>query len=88
MDPHPTDPLGTQISTPNLGGALRLIGDTQDLPNSTRILYRTIHTCGMIFLPLLLESSDVATSGTFAPPHLIYVEISQILESSHSVGMI
>ena len=77
-------PLNMQISIPSLGGTLRLNGGTQYFPNSTRILYRPIQTCRMIFVTLLLVILDALTNGTFAPPRLICVDMPQILESFHS----
>ena len=64
---------------------MRLIGGTQDLPNSTRLLYRPSQTRRMILVPILLGSSYDATAGTFSPPHLICVDMCQILEYSHSI---
>ena len=81
MHPRPPDPSNRKISTPNYGGPLRLIGGTQYLSNSTQILNWPRQTCRMILVTLQWESSDVAATGTFAPPHLIYAEMPQRLES-------
>ena len=79
MDPRRTDPSNIQISTSSLGGALQLTGGNLYFTNSTRILYRPSQTFWMILLPLLLVGSDAANSGTFASPHLIFVDIPQIM---------
>ena len=88
MDPHHTDPSNMKISTPNQGSALRLIGGTQDYPNSTHLLYQLSQTCRIILVPLLLRISDAETSGTFSPPHLIRAEMPQILYSYQSEDMV
>ena len=87
MNPSPPDPSNTQISTPNKGGAIRLIGDTQYFPNSTRILYWPSQTCRIIFFLILLEISDAATADTFKPSHWICTEMPQIMGSYHSADM-
>ena len=87
MDPCHPYPLNTLISTPNYCGALRLTSGTQYFPNSTPILYRPSQTCRMILVPLLFGISDASIAGTFSPPHFIFVEMPQILQSYHSAKM-
>ena len=41
----------------------------------------------MILVPLILVGSDAATDVTFAPPHLIWVDMPLILESYHYEDM-
>ena len=67
---------------------MQLIGGTKYLPNSTRILYQTSQTRGMILVPLLYVSSDVADAGIVSPRCLICAEMPQILESYHSAEMV
>ena len=42
----------------------------------------------MILVPLILGISDAAAAETFSPPHLIYADMPQILESYHSADMV
>ena len=55
--------------------------------NSIWLLYMPSQTCRMILAPLLLVSSYAATAGTFAPTHLIYVYMPQILGFFRSIDM-
>ena len=79
MDPRHPYPLNDQILTPSQGGALQLTGGNPYLPNSTRILNRPSQTCRMILVPLLLVILYAATTGKFLTPHLICVNMPQIM---------
>ena len=64
-----------------------LTGGYPYFKNSTRLLYWQSQTCWKILVHILLVSIDNATAVIFVQPHLIFVEIPQVLGFSHSVDM-
>ena len=88
MDTRHTYPSNTKVPTPSYGGALRLTGGNLDFPHSTRLFYQPSLACRMILVPILLGSSNETTSGKFAPPYLICVDMPKILESFQSTYMV
>ena len=83
MVPHGPDPSNMKFSAPSSGDALQMTWGYIDFPNSTRLLYCQSQTCWMILVPFPLGISDVANTGTFAPPRFICVEMPEILVFSH-----
>ena len=66
---------------------MQVTGGNADIPNSTGLLYRPNQTCSVVLVPLLFGSSNAETSGNVVTPHLICLDMTQILESYHSADM-
>ena len=87
MDLRHPNPSNTQTSTTSYGVALQLTGGTPYLPNPTRLLYQKIQTCRVILVPILLEISGAATSGTFVLLTLTCVYMPQRMGLFRSTEM-
>ena len=84
---HPDLP-NKQILTPNWGGSLPPNDGNSDFSNLIHILYLPYWTYYTIHFPLLLGIWGVKTSKTFAIPKFTRIEMLEIMELSHSLGMV